>query len=99
MKFRDLTIGQSFDFISDNRSLNSFYDRCIKTSARQYQSLESATVYTIGSINAAIYHAAPGLDGYGFDAVEKAISASNRAGRHIGARESKAIHALLRGRH
>jgi len=31
-------------------------------------------------------------------AVEKAIQASNRSGRLIGAREAKAIHRLLQGR-
>jgi hypothetical protein len=31
-------------------------------------------------------------------AVQKAIEASNRAGRRIGAKESRLIHALLKGR-
>jgi hypothetical protein len=36
--------------------------------------------------------------GYSATAVDKAIQASNRSGRHISAREAKAIHALLKGR-
>jgi hypothetical protein len=36
--------------------------------------------------------------GYNPVAVNKAIEASNRSGRRIGAREAKAIHALLKGR-
>ena len=100
MKFRDLAIGQSFDFINDsNRMLNSFFERCIKTSVRQYQSLSTGIVYSIGSVNAEIHHASPGLDGYSFEAVEKAIAASNRSGRRIGASESKAIHRILKGRY
>jgi hypothetical protein len=35
---------------------------------------------------------------YNATAVTAAINASNRAGRKIGAREAKLIHALLRGR-
>jgi hypothetical protein len=36
---------------------------------------------------------------YSAAAVTAAIDASNRAGRKIGAKEAKLIHALLRGRH
>jgi hypothetical protein len=36
---------------------------------------------------------------YNEGAVNKAIAASNRAGRKISGREAKAIHALLKGRH
>jgi hypothetical protein len=38
-------------------------------------------------------------DSYSPTAVDNAIASSNRAGRHIGAAEAKAIHALLRGKH
>ncbi len=34
---------------------------------------------------------------YSAAAVDKAIAASNRAGRRIGKKEAKAIHALLKG--
>ena len=36
---------------------------------------------------------------YDAEAVQKAIEASNRAGRRISGKEAKAIHALLKGRH
>jgi hypothetical protein len=36
--------------------------------------------------------------GYCADSVNRAIEASNRAGRRIGSKEAKAIHALLKGR-
>lgn len=35
---------------------------------------------------------------YNPEAVQKAIEASNRAGRKIGRKEAKLIHALLKGR-
>jgi len=38
------------------------------------------------------------LPTYSAPAVDKAIMASNRRGKKIGARERKLIHALLRGR-
>lgn len=37
-------------------------------------------------------------EAYSKDAVDKAIASSNRAGRRIGGREGKMIHALLKGR-
>lgn len=39
-----------------------------------------------------------GRHGYCAEAVEKAIAASNRAGRRIGRAEANAIHRLLKGR-
>jgi hypothetical protein len=39
-----------------------------------------------------------GRHGYCADAVQKAIDASNRHGRHIGKREQTLIHRLMRGR-
>lgn len=42
---------------------------------------------------------APEALGYNPVAVNKAIEASNRAGRRISGREARAIHALLAGRH
>ncbi len=43
----------------------------------------------------------PGAAGPQYDrqAVNNAIASSNRAGRRIGGREAKMIHALLKGRH
>lgn len=39
-----------------------------------------------------------GRHGYSAEAVNKAIAASNRAGRRIGSAEANAIHRLLKGR-
>ena len=59
MKFRDLAIGQSFDFIDDSHpTWNSFYERCAKTGTRTYRS-ESGTDHRVGSINAAVFHVEP----------------------------------------
>ena len=59
-KFRDLSIGQEFDFIDDeNPMYNSFYTRCVKTSARKYENADGSVnviSYTVGSINAKVYH-------------------------------------------
>jgi hypothetical protein len=54
-RFRDLAVGQTFDFIEDSSINNSFYDQCVKISARRYRS-HTGTVYTVGSINAKVYH-------------------------------------------
>jgi hypothetical protein len=40
----------------------------------------------------------PPRNEYNPDAINAAIAASNRAGRHIGAAEARAIHALMKGR-
>jgi hypothetical protein len=54
-QFRDLSIGQSFDFISPIATHNSFYLTCTKISARQYRD-ERGTVHTVGSVKANVYH-------------------------------------------
>ena len=68
LQFRDLHVGDTFDWIDDNhRDRNSFYDRCVKTSARGYRTLdggESATRnYTVGSVRANVFHVS--IDGKG----------------------------------
>jgi hypothetical protein len=55
MKFRDLSIGKTFDFISPKVGYNSFYRTVIKTSARGYMD-ESGNKYKVGSLNAEVYH-------------------------------------------
>jgi hypothetical protein len=56
MKFRDLQIGQTFDWINDAKPfLNSFYHRCEKTSARGYKD-SNEVYYTVGSGKAEVYH-------------------------------------------
>lgn len=61
-KFRDLAIGDSFDFVSPDRMLNSFYRKCRKISARRYRD-DSYTVHSVGSIGAEVYHVNEALPG------------------------------------
>ena len=59
-KFRDVKIGQAFDFINDAEpQLTSFWHRCIKTGARTYENL-TGVKYRIGSVNAKVYHVGEG---------------------------------------
>lgn len=55
MKFRNLNPGDTFDFISPNRMLNSFFQRCTKTSARGYRA-ELGVECKVGTINCDVYH-------------------------------------------
>jgi hypothetical protein len=57
-EFRALSIGDTFDFVNmDRPMMNSFYRRCVKTSARKYQTIdEPKDTYSVGSINARVYH-------------------------------------------
>jgi len=54
--FRDLSINDTFDFISGNN--NSFHRRCMKISPRKYRTIERGMiqVFTIGAIAARVYH-------------------------------------------
>jgi hypothetical protein len=57
VKFRNLTIGQSFDFVDAQNPLSvSFWDRCVKISKSQYRSLNSGYVYTVGTVNVAVFN-------------------------------------------
>lgn len=58
MTFRELKIGDEFDFIGPDRMLNSFYYTCRKISAHKYewQQNEKWTQGTIGSVTAKVYH-------------------------------------------
>jgi hypothetical protein len=47
--FKMLTVGQKFEFTG-----NSFYDTCIKISARKYKSLDTGKEYEIGSVSAEV---------------------------------------------
>lgn len=61
MKFRDLEIGQAFDFINpETGTANSFYEQCRKTGARKYEGLTNGRTYTVGSINALVFHVEQG---------------------------------------
>lgn len=57
MKFRDLKIGDTFDFINPNNYMggNSFYKTCERISARCYRD-SSGVIYKVGSINTPVYH-------------------------------------------
>ncbi len=64
--FRDLPIGQVFDWISGT-SADSFFARCVKISHRRYRKVgdfdradQKAIVYSVGSINAKVYHVGAG---------------------------------------
>jgi hypothetical protein len=53
--FKDLAIGDTFDFVSPDRMMNSFYRPCRKISARGY--IDDARVrHTVGSVGASVYH-------------------------------------------
>jgi hypothetical protein len=57
MQFRDLAIGDTFDFIDEqNPTHNSFFDTCVKTTARGYKSLSTDKQYVIGRISAKVFH-------------------------------------------
>jgi hypothetical protein len=56
LKFNQLPIGATFDFVSPNGAFNSFYDRCQKISPRKYKSLQTGAEYTVGSVLANTYH-------------------------------------------
>ena len=57
-KFKDISIGTHFDFVGG--LYPSFYDRCVKTSARKYQSLNRPDNFPdgmeVGTVNVQIYN-------------------------------------------
>jgi hypothetical protein len=55
MKFRDIKIGDTFDWIEDGSHYNSFYLRCRKISTRKYSD-ERGVIHIVGTINATVYH-------------------------------------------
>ena len=58
-KFRDLGIGDTFDFVSPTRHWNNYFARCVKLSARTYMAVDgdtqSSTMH-VGSINVEIFN-------------------------------------------
>ena len=62
MQFKDLKIGQTFDFVSGQPLMDSFLDRCCKVSARKYVSLADPRELNfrpemrVGSITVEVYH-------------------------------------------
>lgn len=55
MRFKDLSIGGTFDFVSPDTTYNSFFKVCKKVSSRKYIDTDDME-YTIGSYNAEVYH-------------------------------------------
>lgn len=69
LRFRDLAIGQTFDFVDDSRpGYNSFFGRVRKITSRSYvlasfdttayspNRYRSSDVMRVGSINARVFH-------------------------------------------
>ena len=56
MKFKDLKLNQTFDWINDSKQgFNSFFKTCKKISSRKY--IDSDNVeHRVGSINAKVFH-------------------------------------------
>jgi len=56
MRFKDLEIGQTFDWQNPYKPwLTSFIPACKKISSRKYVS-QGGLVHKVGTINAAVYH-------------------------------------------
>lgn len=66
-RFRDLKIGDTFDFISPETGYNSFFKTCTKISARKYSRVVDVRIsgrrkikevheYQVGSIDCGVYH-------------------------------------------
>lgn len=59
MTFADLALGQTFDWIDDASHTNTYFARCIKVSARQYDDVRAYGPngrMTVGSVKAPVYH-------------------------------------------
>jgi hypothetical protein len=56
-KFKDLAVGDTFDFIDDNNRMHtSFYKRCVKVSDNKYRSLADVATYRVGTIKCNVFH-------------------------------------------
>lgn len=61
-RFRDLPIGDEFDFVDHSRLINSFTSRCRKISARRYEWADNIFPKTrvlrseVGTINVRVYN-------------------------------------------
>jgi len=57
MTFRELNVGDTFDFISDDRP-NSFYSRCTKSSPHCYtwDGITGNLKSRVGTINVHVFH-------------------------------------------
>jgi len=54
-RFKDLQIGQTFDFVSPYRNMNSFTKKCTKIGSRKYRD-EDGVEHTVGSIDCFVYN-------------------------------------------
>jgi hypothetical protein len=60
-KFRDLAVGDTFDFVDEsNARLNSYFYRCVKTGTRTYRAIEPQTDHKIGTVACKVYHVKSG---------------------------------------
>ena len=56
-RFKELSNGDTFDFIDDaNQTGNSFYRRCKKIGQRHYVPVDGLEVYTIGTVMCRVFH-------------------------------------------
>jgi hypothetical protein len=55
-RFKELSTGDQFDFVSPDITFNSFFDPCEKISVRKYRSLSTGQEYQVGSIAAKVYN-------------------------------------------
>jgi hypothetical protein len=57
LRFRDVALNEPFDWIDPAPGArNSFFDRCYKTGPRTYRAFGTERQYTVGSINARVFH-------------------------------------------
>ena len=54
-RFRDISIGTRFDWVSEHLTWNSFYDKCVKISARKYRN-DAGRVFVVGSVHARVFN-------------------------------------------
>lgn len=56
MLFRELAVGDTFDFVKPDSLRNSFYLRCTKVSPRCYTYNADATKAHVGTIKVEVYN-------------------------------------------
>jgi hypothetical protein len=57
IKFKELSIGDTFDFINDEEPhLNSFFARCTKTGPRTYSAGQRQYIYKVRTVHVAVFH-------------------------------------------
>lgn len=74
MTFKQLNIGDTFDFVAPAPAFNSFYDTCVKIGPRKYRSLlrKEHADYSVGSVKCDVYHVnAISIENYESTTIEK----------------------------